>query len=263
MILVNGKQQNHISVNDRGFLYGDGLFETILVKNSRACFLEEHLQRLFISCARLKIKPPARELLLKETKSLIQDVGKGVLKIIITRGEADGGLRITNSKSNRVLQVLPYPKRIETNINKGIKLKICKTQLSSNPATSGMKLLNWLEPVLANLELGNKYQEGLMLDTKENIIEGTVSNFYCVKDKNILTPDLEGCGLPGIMRDNILKEAARLGFNINTGKIKIKDLSDFDEFFTSNSLSICPVRQINNKKYEKTCAAKTFSEDLL
>lgn len=263
MTLVNGQETDLISVNDRGFLYGDGLFETILIKQEKPCYLQEHLQRLYASCKRLKIKPPPKFVLLKEINRLCQNYDKGVLKIIISRGESAGGLKVTKGKTTRVLKSYAYPKRIDKNMREGIRLKVCQTRLSSHPTLFGMKLLNWLEPALAHMELGEKYQEGLMLDYSGHIIEGTLSNFFCVKGKSILTPSLVSCGLPGIMRDKIIAASKDLGFKVIVGKIGLDDLSDFEGFFTSNSLGIFPVIKLNKKLYPKTKVASVFANKLL
>jgi len=261
MILVNGKADDKISVHDRGFLYGDGLFETILIKNSKACCLDEHLTRLFSSCDRLKIKAPGKKTLIAEINDMIKTLDLGVLKIIITRGTGDFSAR--DLQANRVLQTRVYPGRIEDNMREGIKLKICKTRMSSNPALAGMKLLNWLEPVLANMELETEYQDGLMLDRDSFVIEGTMSNFFCIKNQVIYTPDLATCGLPGIMRAKIIKYARSLGFEVKVCKIKITDLANFSGFFTSNSLGIYPVIQIGDTQYQKHMVVQKFAEKLL
>lgn len=93
MILINGKHEHTLEISDRGLQYGDGLFETLKVKDNCPIFLEQHLQRLQHGCERLFIPCPDLNLLTQEAQQLAQQQAQAVLKIIITRGSGGRGYR--------------------------------------------------------------------------------------------------------------------------------------------------------------------------
>ena len=92
-MLINGLYSHQIDQTDRGFQYGDGLFETIAIVNGQAVYLDQHLARLQKDCHRLKIPYPGTELLTLEVEQLAKNASKAVLKIILTRGVGGRGYR--------------------------------------------------------------------------------------------------------------------------------------------------------------------------
>ena len=109
-MLVNGESQDTIAIKDRGFQYGDGLFETIEIHSSKPLFLEQHLARLVLGCQKLLIPKPDLALLRNEIAQLSSNAGNAVLKIIITRGEGGRGYRQPDSiQSTRILSLHPFP----------------------------------------------------------------------------------------------------------------------------------------------------------
>jgi len=92
-MLINGVYSHQVDQTDRGFQYGDGLFETIAILNGQASFLDLHLARLQQDCHRLKIPYPGTELLTLEVEKLTKNADNAVLKIILTRGVGGRGYR--------------------------------------------------------------------------------------------------------------------------------------------------------------------------
>ena len=89
--LINGKSTDAVSLYDRGLQYGDGLFETIAVEDESLLCWDEHLERLQSGCSRLKIPIPNQDTLSAESQRLISSVKRGIIKIIITRGQGGRG----------------------------------------------------------------------------------------------------------------------------------------------------------------------------
>ncbi len=246
-ILINGESCDTISVLDRGLHYGDGVFETLKVIRGHIMFLEQHLQRLFQGCERLRIPQPSRETLLKETSALLNDEEKAVLKIIITRGHGGRGYRLPETPhSNRIIIRYAFPDYPPAYYHQGINVRFCDAVLSNNVALAGIKHLNRLEQVLARSEWQDEsIAEGLMLDVKGNIIEGTMSNVFIVSHSRLLTPDLAKCGVAGIIRQQVINTAQDLGISHDITEVKKEDLLTADEVFLTNSLiGIWPVRKI-------------------
>ena len=181
-VLVNGVAVDTVSARDRGFQYGDGLFETIAVSRGTPLLWERHAQRLLAGAVRLDMPPPETALLRAETDRLCRGVERGVLKIIFTRGISGRGYRPDASTSTtRALSLSPWPDYPPSWSGEGVVVRLCQTRLASQPRLAGLKHLNRLEQVLARAEWDDEYAEGLMQDESGNIVEGTMTNIFLVE----------------------------------------------------------------------------------
>ena len=260
MFQVNGKISKTIDVRDRSVQYGDGVFETIAVKEKSLKFWKEHYQRLNKGCKVLKIKCPPEVFLKKEINKFLRKTKKEklVLKIIISRGVGGRGYNPPrNTKPTRILGIYDWPNYLETNFTKGIMMDICKTRISAQPFLSKIKHINRLEQIIARSEWQSRnIAESIMLDMNNNVIEGTMSNIFGIKKNIFYTPIIENSGVEGIMRGVILKLLEKNKKKNIIKKITLKELLKFDEVFVCNSIfGIWPVIKISKKKFsfgEKT-----------
>ena len=236
--LVNGKAGALISVQDRGFQYGDGLFETILVENGKAVFLAEHLDRLNYGCEVLAFPPIDRKLFKREVNALIANNSFGIIKIILSRGASERGFLIPlNPTISRVVSFTSLAESQLVEEPEKINVTLCEMRLSQQPRLAGIKHLNQLERVIARSEWNdNSISEGLMLDREGNIIEGTMSNVFVVKDNVLKTSSLSYAGVQGIMRDFIIRNSPRYGYDCEVTNLKLDDVLNADEVFITNSL---------------------------
>ena len=249
MILVNGQPENRLNVLDRGLQYGDGLFETMAFRHGQIEFLTAHLLRLSRGCDRLKISTQYLDGLLKtEIEQVCDDlVDDAVIKIIITRGQGGRGYRIqADNPASRIISthVMPnYPQKYQ----QGIRVRLCQQTLSENTTLAGIKHLNRLEQVLARSEWDDdEISEGLMFNTQQQLIEGTMSNVFIVKDGQLLTPELKLSGVAGIMREQIMNCAQQAGIAVVETVLTEIDLKNADEIFLSNSIiDIWPIIEID------------------
>ena len=204
--LVNGEPGELIPVSDRGLLYGDGVFETIVVREGCPQHWQRHMNRLQAGCTRLGIQPFESVQLAAEADSIIKGADTGVLKLIVTRGSAGRGYRVAETNvSTRIMQLHPWPDFAASCSATGVEVRLCNTRLGHNAALAGIKHLNRLEQVLARQEWDDPgIMEGLLLDAEERIIEGTMSNMFMVSKGVLLTPYLRSCGVAGVMRSVIL-----------------------------------------------------------
>jgi 4-amino-4-deoxychorismate lyase len=250
MILVNGESKEHIEISDRGFQYGDGLFETIEVRDGHAVFLERHLERLNSGCRRLYIPFPDAKLLSLEAKELClrwHTRRWAVLKIIVTRGSGGRGYRQPDViQPTRVLSLHPYPDYPKTYPEQGVVTRFCATRLGLNPTLAGIKHLNRLEQVIARSEWNDPaIQEGLMLDANGHVIEGTMTNLFYIKNNSLYTAALAQSGVAGIMRGIIMALSAEHGHPVIEHMFTKDELLSADEVFVCNSIiGIWPVNQI-------------------
>lgn len=256
--LINGKITNEISFLDRGLQYGDGVFETIAVQNKSLLCWDEHLNRLALGCKRLNISLPDKTLLKDEASSLINSSNPGVIKIIITRGQGGRGYALPNKQEpSRIISLYPWPEYPKENSTDGINVRVCNYRYAQNATLAGIKHLNRLEQVLTRSEWSDvSIAEGIVLDKEDNVIEGTMSNVFCVVDNVLCTPDLTECGVEGIIRNKIIEFASNLNIDVEVKKISLQMLNNADEIFVCNSIiGIWPVKMINDKLFsvgEKT-----------
>ena len=259
-------------MRDRGFQYGDGLFETMRVVNGRPQHWARHMARLQSGCERLGISLPDLERLKAEAASLCIDTAStaGVLKITITRGEGGRGYAVTDAaEPTRVVAVSPMPEFPASNATQGVKIRLCEMRLGDNPILAGIKHLNRLEQVLARAEWDDPdIAEGLLRDNNKNVVEGTMSNLFCVHtlgdaQPTLLTPTLSRCGVRGVTRDHILELAAQFDIPHKETDLQLSDLQAASEVFISNSLiGIWPVRQFMQHEYAVGPVTRQLSQAL-
>jgi 4-amino-4-deoxychorismate lyase len=245
---IDGLAADSLAVKDRGLAYGDGLFETCLVKAGQPLLFQRHLERLSAGAQRLALNLdlPLTE---RECRSFAGEVGEGVMKLIVTRGDGIRGYAAaSNATPRRILQAGPLPAYPEAHAQQGIRLFACQTRLAEQPLLAGLKHLNRLEQVLARSEWQNAdYAEGLMRDVSGRIIEGVYSNLFMVKGGVLLTPDLRRCGVAGVMRAEILALAERENMPARELDLHMADLQKADEVFVCNSVyGIWPVLGIEH-----------------
>ncbi len=251
-IAVNGVIGAQVSPLDRGFAYGDGVFETCKLCSGEIPLWNLHRERLIKSCARLfiRIDMVTLEAQLTNLLSAIskQDSKSAVVKITVTRGEGGRGYRPPQETSPTiVIGIFPgaiYPSHY---FSVGVDIRLCDYRMSTNPHLAGLKHLNRLEQVLVRAEWNDEsIAEGLVFDANNHLIEAVFSNVFLIKNNEVFTPDLSQAGVAGVMRRFILETAApQNNIGINVKLLQREDVLDADALFLCNSLyGIWPVAQI-------------------
>ena len=241
MMLVNGQITDMLPVTDRGLHYGDGLFETVLVRNGEPLLWQRHLDRLQHSCHRLGI-PLDTDAVVQDLATLLSGHPDCILKIIISRGSGGRGYASpATPRTTRILQLHPLPTGNELKAEQGVKILRCLHPVSVNPALAGLKHLNRLDQVLASRELRG-HDEGLMCDPDGHVIEGIRSNLFVLTEQGIVTPDLSRAGVAGIMRSLLIDLFATRGIQVAVRPVDRADVSRARELFVCNSVfGIWPV----------------------
>jgi len=244
-VLVNGNEETSIDVRDRGFQYGDGLFETIAYRNNKLQLWDEHMQRLRSGCKRLSLSCVEESTWLDDIEKC-QLGNEAVIKLSISRGVSGRGYAYTTGDSvTRVTASFAMPVYPEEN-QQGIAVIICKTPVSINTALAGIKHLNRLENVLARNEwCDDEIAEGFMFDNHGHLIEGTMSNVFCVLGDELYTPSVEHSGVAGVMRQQVIELAKELNIPVNIVDISKQNFLQMDAVFVTNSLiGLWPVKKI-------------------
>ena len=241
-----------ISVNDRGYQFGDAVYEVIYYKNGKFLDLEGHLKRLRISMSRIDFE-------LKYSDSAIitimnrlvteNDIKHGSIYIQVSRGEYSRDHRYFNMTLKPILVILT--KKIKEDfktIIPGIKVYTTFDTRWNNP---DIKTTQLLPNVLAKTKgIKNGFGEALFLDKNSYITERSSSNFWILNKNNILiTRSLDGKILAGITRDSVLNCAKNKNIKVEEKKISLDNIKDCKEaFITSASSFVTPVIQVDNIK---------------
>ena len=245
----NGDAIGHVDASDRGFQYGDGLFETVAIRNGEPRLWQYHMDRLSNGCTLLGIERPADTELYEGVLHALSKSGVSsaysVAKIIVSAGAGRRGYgRPTATTPTVLFGAFPAaPPPVESYVD-GVDLVLCQTRLASNSPTAGLKTLNRLEQVLARSEFIDTGEfEGLTMDAADNIICGTMSNVFFVTNNSISTPALDRCGVAGVMRRHVIETLRVQGIDTLIQTVKLDDLQNIHEVFVSNSqFGVLPVR---------------------
>ena len=227
-----------ISVHDRGLLYGDGVFRTLLLRNGQVRQWHRHYARLLKDCNTINLPCPPESLFNDELNLLTQNVQNGIIKITMTRGVAQRGYKPSRHPVvTRILSLNSLPVFPDAATKSGVRLHLCKLRLARQPRLAGAKHLNRLENILAAAEWDDpEIAEGLLLDESGYVVEGVRSNVFMVKDGSLITPDLSQCGVAGVTRERVIEWAAQQGMPCKIANVSLDDLLQADEIFLVNTV---------------------------
>jgi len=247
---------------DRGLLYGDGVFETIRAYRGVIFRLERHLDRLRRSMDGLELDWPfAPSGVLDVLTELLEINGLGAtpdgtdpidarIRITVTGGLSDGQIRLARTGHPTVIMSAgrltpPSPEEYE----RGITLATTSFRQPWNSPLARIKTIHRLEYLMAREEARRRgADDGLILDDRGQVAEGTASNIALIRGSTLVTPTLEGPILPGVTREAVLEAAATAGFTVDERIVRPEELQAADEIFaTSTSWEILAVRAIDGR----------------
>ncbi|MFT5450966.1 MAG: 4-amino-4-deoxychorismate lyase [Enterobacterales bacterium] len=260
----NGETVASDIATDRALLYGDGVFTTIVIKDQKALFIEEHFKRLLDNCQQLKIINLPLDEIKISFSSAIEHIKQGIVRITVARSSGERGYFCANPKPVFWITSSDWPVHIQLFRASGINVRYCEQRLSQNPSLAGIKHCNRLEQVLARNEWqSDDYQEGLMLDTQGHLIEGTMSNLFIIKNNLLITPTLTLSGVKGIMRQKVIEIAQSEGIEVNIMDIKPEDLKSAEAAFVTNSvIGIWSINKIENHSFTKNPLIEKLQQSL-
>lgn len=238
-VRVNGAADGVLVPWERGLHYGDGLFETLACIGGRPRFLELHLSRLSLGCARLGLPLVDIGPLRREVLELASQAQRAIVKVILTRGAAlaRGYGASGAEKPTRITLRYRWEPEDPGLAREGVRVRTAALRLAENPALAGLKHCNRLEQVLARREWSDpRIAEALMFTAAGQLIGGTMSNVFIVRGGRLLTPRVERCGVAGVMRQVVLREAARAGIEAAEVQLTAADLVGPAEILLTNAL---------------------------
>lgn len=254
-VLINGDAAGGLSPLDRGLHFGDGVFETIASLHGRPRLLSLHLERLAHGCRTLGFPPPAAQSLRAEIGQLAGAVDRAIVKLIVTRGSATVRGYAVSGREQATRVAIRYPWPVEDPVlqQQGVSVRVAAMRLGENPALAGLKHCNRLEQILARSEPeAAAAGEALMLSQSGKLVSGTMTNVFLVDgpagSPRLRTPAIDLCGVAGVMRRVVLREATRAGITAMECALWPADLAAAAEVFLTNArVGIWPVGRLGDR----------------
>ncbi len=247
---VNGRfvpeNEAVVSIFDRGFLYGDGVFETMRVYGGKIFRLEPHLARLADGLAKIKIEPPLSNEEIRAVCMLLVErnrVLEGLVRVYVTSGRLEG-VQATFDQRSASLVIVAIASEPTT-----LEFRAIVSTFRVDGTISRLKTANRLPYLLAREQArGVGAHEAILLNHAGRVVEFSTSNIFVVKRGELFTPPLEDGPLPGITRDIVLMLAGQQRTTVYELSIAPEFLKDADEIFATNSLlEVVPVTMLANR----------------
>ncbi|MBF0542258.1 MAG: aminotransferase class IV [Nitrospirae bacterium] len=260
--IINEEHAN-VSIFDHGFLYGDGVFETLAAYNGVVFMLKDHIARLKRSAELISLRVPYGD---DQIAKIVYDtlasnqLKEAYIRITITRGVGPIGLDIDLCEKPTFLVITrqshPYPEEL---YERGMKVIVSDVKRNIveaiNPA---IKSMNFLNNILAKTDAKkNHADEALMCNVRGHLTEGTVSNLFFSTDGILYTPSID-CGiLEGITRNLVVDLARKNGIKVIEGQYFVEDLYQASEvFLTNTSMEVMPVSCVGVVKFNVGAISK-------
>ena len=272
MINFNGtlvENDTHISIKNRGFNYGDAVFETIKVSHSKILFLEDHYFRLMASIRIMRMEIPmaftmeflqAEILKTLEANQLLKTSAR--VKIIVNRGE--GGFYAPNSSLvDYIISSEENPNKFYSISNDSYIVDLFKDFYVAPGLLSTLKTNNKAINVIASVYAKeNDYNNCLLLNTNKSVVEATNGNLFLVKGTKIKTPPIEDGCLKGIMRKQLIELIKLMPeYTLEEASISPFELQKADELFITNVIQgIQPISKYRKKQFKTNVAQELLKK---
>ncbi|MEE4177282.1 MAG: aminotransferase class IV [Bacteroides sp.] len=247
-ISFNGKLLDRdgfgLSLANRSFRYGDGLFETIRVENGKVLWAERHFQRLSKDSGLLKMELPSgydQEKFARDILNLYRENHKEdePARVRFALFRQEGGFYTPQLNGvDYLIETSPLKSAYYSLNKKGLLVDIFEDYYKSCHALSNIKSSSALVYVMAGIFCKEKGLDDCLLINDERLLaEATSSNLFLVKDKRIVTPSLDQACVEGVMRSVVIDLARSQGIGVEERPLESFELSDADEIFLTNAIS--------------------------
>lgn len=261
VVYVNGRISDAASaaipVFDHGFLYGEGVYETLRTYGGEPFLFDAHMRRLRRSGSMIHLDVPGTDAdmmqRIRETIAAEPGITEAYIRILVTRGVGDLTYNLSATPTpSIVIIVKPFPAPPATHFTDGISLALVSVRRNHPSALNPrIKSNNLLNNALAMQEaLRQGADEALMLNQQDEIAECSQSNFFLVKDGHAMTPPLSAGLLPGITREFVFEVAKDAGVPAEERTLTTADLWAADEaFITGTTREITPVVKVDGRPF--------------
>ena len=246
------RERARISVLDRGFIYGDGIFETVLIRNSRPFMLEKHLDRLRNSASIVRIDVPWDDDRFRKEVDRVLRVNKlsdAAMRINISRGVGDWRLSPAGAKKPTiVISLFPIPDYPRDTYTRGWGVTVARSVVAMDPVIPSIaKTTNRISLILAKMEAEERGgHEAILLNLHGFLTEGTSSNFFFVRDGEVCTPSLDSGILEGVTRGVVMEILREKGKAVRESLYRPEDFARADEaFLTFTTAGVVPIHNVD------------------
>ena len=250
------ESQAVVSVYDHGFLYGDGVYETMRSYGGIVFMVRRHMDRLARSASLIRLQVPETESLIEAVNQTLEAnrISDAYIRVTLSKGKEpirlDPGLCARHTLVVIAEQFREYPVAC---YEEGVQFIFAKTRRNLADAIDPkIKSLNFLNNILAKMEAKERgAYEAVMLNAAGFLTEGTVCNIFFVRNGILCTPSVEAGILDGITRELVIGLARRHGLKVEEGMFYPKDLLGASEvFFTNTTAEVMPVASVEDVKFE-------------
>lgn len=267
-ITINGKtvaaDQPVFAADNRGYRYGDGLFETMKVMDGEIRLDQLHFERLFSGLSLLEYELPAffsAEKLNEEIKSLcVKNKCEKLARVRLSVYRGCGGLLDGDNKTGYAIECWPLDETLNKLNENGLQIDVYPDVTKSCDMLSNLKTGSHLPYVMAaQYAKTNKLNDCLVLNTHGRIADSAIANVFVIKNGVISTPALsEGC-IAGVMRKHLLSQLNKAGYKIEETTLPVQDIEAADEVFLTNAIrGIRWVGQFRNRRFTSKLITEIF-----
>jgi len=247
-MLINGQPSALLPADDRGLLFGDGVFETLAFHHQRCVLWPRHMARLTAGCEQLGLPPPDPARLEAECRALVDGYDRAVVRITLTRGRGGVGyLPPAAPAPNRIVARREFPTGLERQRERGLDLITSTVRVGSPaPALAGLKHLNRLPQVLIAREcMQAGCDEALVLDVDGWLVEALAGNLVLVRGAELVAPGPHPAAVAGV---GLAWLAEAADGRLVRRPVRKQALRSSDSLWVINSVrGLCPARSLDGK----------------
>lgn len=268
-ICLNGKilraEDPVLLASNRGYRYGDALFETMKVASKNILLETYHFERLFAGLRLLQFEIPklltrkklCKEVLLLAEKNNCGDLAR--IRLSVFRG--NGGVYDEERTPQYLIECWPLNESLNRLNENGLVIDVFPAARKSCDSFSHLKSANYLPYTMAAIYAkANKLNDCLVLNTDGNIADGTIANIFLIKEGVVITPGPDQGCVNGVMRRHLLEKMKDAGYSIQENPVSVSTLEEADEIFLTNAISgIRWVKQFREKVYSNNLTVEIYN----
>ncbi len=244
-----------ITIRNRAFRYGDGLFETMKIADGKICLEKFHFERLLSGISLLQYEAPVSFATDQLRNCIIELCRKNEClkqaKVRLSVSGGEGGLYDADNTLQYVIEAEALNDVPTHSASKGLHIGVYRDCRKGNDVFANLKTVNFLPYVMAaKFAKANGLNDCLVLNTEGFIADATIANLFIIKDNRLFTPALtEGC-VNGVMRRFLLEQLPGLGYMITETRLSSIDVEEADEVFLTNAIrGIQWVKKLEGRQY--------------
>lgn len=268
-ICLNGKilraEDPVLLASNRGYRYGDALFETMKVASKNILLETYHFERLFAGLRLLQFEMPkllTREKLRNEVILLVEKNYCGNLaRIRLSVFRGNGGVYDEERTPQYLIECWPLNESLNRLNENGLVIDIFPAARKSCDSFSHLKSANYLPYTMAAIYAkANKLNDCLVLNKDGNIADATIANVFLIKEGVVITPGPDQGCVNGVMRRHLLEKMNDAGYSIQENPVSVSTLEEADEVFLTNAISgIRWVKQFRRKGYLNNLTVEIYN----